>query len=161
MKDYFRIYMQKEGDGNEVKDSIADFGMYVSESPFKPCDAVKEPVKREWHDEHGDDEYIPKEGLYMESYENKVKFGFKGKAYGANEKLKAFLEYLRGGMMKMYCEFNGIGRKNVRLKSIDQTLYRNVSGDEDILTISITFKFNDPTTDVKPVKSNGKVTNLQ
>ena len=46
--------MQKEGDGNEVKDSIADFGMYVSESPFKPCDAVKEPVKREWHDEHGD-----------------------------------------------------------------------------------------------------------
>lgn len=45
MKDYFRIYMQKEGDGNEVKDSIADFGMYVSENPFKPCDAVKEPIK--------------------------------------------------------------------------------------------------------------------
>ena len=48
--------MQKEGDGNEVKDSIADFGMYVSESPFKPCDSVKEPPKREWHDEHGDDD---------------------------------------------------------------------------------------------------------
>lgn len=64
MKDYFRIYMQKEGDGNEVKDSIADFGMYVSESPFKPYDAVKEPIKREWHDEHGDDEYIGKDGLY-------------------------------------------------------------------------------------------------
>ena len=47
MKDYFRIYMQKEGDGNEVKDSIADFGMYVSENPFKPCDSVKEPPKRE------------------------------------------------------------------------------------------------------------------
>lgn len=45
MKDYFRIYMQKEGDGNEVKDSIADFGMYVSENPFKPCDSVKEPPK--------------------------------------------------------------------------------------------------------------------
>ena len=43
--------MQKEGDGNEVKDSIADFGMYVSENPFKPCDSVKEPAKREWHDE--------------------------------------------------------------------------------------------------------------
>lgn len=37
--------MQKEGDGNEVKDSIADFGMYVSENPFKPCDSVKEPPK--------------------------------------------------------------------------------------------------------------------
>lgn len=37
--------MQKEGDGNEVKDSIAAFGMYVSENPFKPCDSVKEPSK--------------------------------------------------------------------------------------------------------------------
>lgn len=161
MDRYFRIYLQKEKDGADVIDTIESFGMYCMENPFKTCSDVKDPIKRSWNDEHGDDEYIPKEGLYMASYENKVKFGFKGKAYGANEKLKAFLEYLRGGMMKMYCEFNGIGRKNVRLKSIDQTLYRNVCGDEDILTISITFKFNDPTTDVKPVKSNGKVTNLQ
>lgn len=93
--------MQKEGDGNEVKDSIADFGMYVSESPFKPCDSVKEPIKREWHDEHGDDEYIGKDGLYMAAYENKVKFLFKGDAFGANEKCKAFIDYLRmSGMMK-------------------------------------------------------------
>ena len=34
MKDYFRIYMQKEGDGAKVMDTITDFGMYVSESPF-------------------------------------------------------------------------------------------------------------------------------
>lgn len=31
MKDYFRIYMQKEGDGAKVMDTITDFGMYVSE----------------------------------------------------------------------------------------------------------------------------------
>ena len=114
--------MQKEGDGNEVKDSIADFGMYVSESPFKPCDSVKEPVKREWHDEHGDDEYIGKDGLYMAAYENKVKFLFKGNAFGANEKCKAFIDYLRkSGMMKMYCDFNRVGRQHVRLKSIVRT----------------------------------------
>lgn len=131
------------------------------ENPFKTCSDVKEPNKRTWNDEHGDDEYISKDGLYMASYENKVKFGFKGQAYGANEKLKAFLEYLRGGMMKMYCEFNGIGRKNVRLKSVDPTLYRDVQGNEEILTLSITFKFNDPVTDISPTKINGKVTNLQ
>lgn len=161
MDRYFRIYLQREVDGAPVVDTIDSFGMYCMENPFKTCGDVKEPVKRTWYDEHGDDEYIPKEGLYMASYENKVKFGFNGKAYGANEKLKSFLEYLRGGMMNMYCEFNGVGRKNVRLKSVDQTLYRDVSGDEDILTISVTFKFNDPVTDVSPVKTNGKVTNLQ
>ena len=117
--------MQKEGDGNEVKDSIADFGMYVSENPFKPCDSVKEPAKREWHDEHGDDEYIGKDGLYMAAYENKVKFMFHGETFGANEKCKAFIDYLRkSGMMKMYCDFNRIGRQHVRLKDIDPNLYR-------------------------------------
>lgn len=149
-----------EKDGAEVIDTINSFGMYCMENPFKTCSEVKEPTKRTWYDEHGDDEYIPKDGLYMSSYENKVKFGFKGKAYGANEKLKAFLQYLRGGMMKMYCEFNGVGRKNVRLKSVDPVLYRNVQGDEEILILSVTFKFNDPITDVAPIKANGKITNL-
>ena len=161
MDRYFRIYLQREVDGAPVVDTIDSFGMYCMENPFKTCVDVKEPVKRTWYDEHGDDEYIPPaDGLYMAAYENKVKFGFKGKAYGANEKLKAFLEYLRGGMMKMYCEFNGIGRKNVRLKSIEDTLSRDVKGDEDILIVSVTFKFNDPITNVSPVKSNGKVTKL-
>ena len=160
MDRYFRIYMQMEKDGAEVIDTIDSFGMYCMENPFKTCSEVKEPTKRTWYDEHGDDEYIPKDGLYMSSYENKVKFGFKGKAYGANEKLKAFLQYLRGGMMKMYCEFNGVGRKNVRLKSVDPVLYRNVQGDEEILILSVTFKFNDPITDVVPIKANGKITNL-
>ena len=157
---YFRIYMQREVDDAEVIDTIASFGMYVSESPFKPCADVKEPTKRSWYDEHGDDEYVSTDGLYMASYENKVKFLFKGDAFGANEKCKAFIEYLRGGMMKMYCEFNRIGRRHVRLKSIDPELYRDPD-DGDILIMSVTFKFNDPVTDVKPVKdSKGNVTNL-
>lgn len=152
--------MEKEG--AEVIDTIESFGMYCMENPFKTCSDVKEPTKRTWYDEHGDDEYIPKEGLYMSSYENNVKFGFKGKAYGANEQLKAFLQYLRGGMMKMYCEFNGIGRRSVRLKNINQNLYRNALGDEDILVVTIGFKFNDPVTDVKPYKdSKGKVSELR
>lgn len=157
---YFRIYMQLERDGAEVKDTISSFGMYCMENPFKPCSEVKEPSKRTWNDEHGDDEYISKDGLYMASYENKVKFGFKGDTFGANEKCKAFIEYLRKGMMKMYCEYNRIGRQHVRLKSIDPELYRDTD-DGDILVLSITFKFNDPVSDVGPVKDlKGNVTNL-
>ena len=154
--------MQKEGDGNDVKDSIADFGMYVSESPFKPCDSVKEPAKREWHDEHGDDEYIGKDGLYMAAYENKVKFMFHGDAFGANEKCKDFIDYIRkSGMMKMYCDFNRIGRQHVRLKDIDPNLYRDPDN-EDLLVLSITFTFNDPVTDVKLIKdAQGSISYLR
>lgn len=161
MEGYFRIYMQKEGDGEPIKDTIADFGMYASENPFKPCEAVKEPPKVVWNDQHGDDEYIGKDGLYMASYENKIKFVFNSKAFGANEKCKAFTEYLRkSGKLKMYCEFNQIGRQHVRLKSISPDLYRD-PGDEDLLTMSVTFKFNDPVTDIKPVYgADGVITNL-
>ncbi len=160
--DYFKIYLQKESDGADVKDTITDFGMYVSESPFKPCDSVKEPTKRDWYDEDGDDEYIPADGLRMASYENKVKFLFKGDTFDATERTKNFIEYLRtAGMMKMYCEFNQIGRQHVRLKSIDPTLYRDTN-DGDILSLSVTFKFNDPITDIKPkeLDKNGKPARL-
>lgn len=160
MDNFFRIYLQREIDGAPVVDTIGSFGMYCMENPFKPCENVKEPVKRTWHDEHGDDEYVPNGGLYMEAYENKVKFGFHGEEYEANDCLVKFLDYVRGGMMKMYCEFNRIGRRHVRLKSVDHELVRD-AGNGDILVLSLTFKFNDPVTDIYMRKdTNGKVIDL-
>lgn len=153
--------MQKEKDGADVIDTIESFGMYCMENPFKTCSDVKEPIKRVWNDEHGDDEYIGKDGLYMAAYENKVKFMFHGEAFGANEKCKAFIDYIRkSGMMKMYCGFNRIGRQHVRLKDIDPNLYRDPDN-EDLLVLSITFKFNDPVTDIKPIMdAQGSISNL-
>lgn len=163
MSNYFKIYLQKESDGAPVVDTIATFGMYCMENPFLPYSGVKEVVKRSWNDEHGDDEYIsPEHGLYFEAYENKIKFGFNGQAYEANKKLQAFIDYLRSGMIKMYCEFNAIGRQHVRLEKIAPTLYREVKGDVDILTIELTFKFNDPVTNLEPEKErSGIITNLK
>ncbi len=157
---YYKIYLQKEADGAEVKETIADFGMYCMEDPFILYSEIKDVTKRSWYDEHGDDEYIPENGLYIQSYENSVKFGFKGDEFGANEKLRLFLDYLRRGIMKMYCEFNQVGRQHVRFKSVKQTLYRS-EDDGDLLIVTVTFKFNDPITDVKPVKDKkGNITSL-
>lgn len=162
MRDYYRIYLQKEAEGSDVKDTIGDFGMYCMDNPFKMQEDVKEPTKRSWYDQHGDDEYIPDEGMYVAAYEKDVKFGFHGKAYGANEKLKSFLGYLRGGMMKMYCEYNRIGRQHIRLKGVKQTLYRSENTDEDLLVLTVTLKYNDPETDIKPYKdADGKITELR
>ncbi len=160
MKSYYKTYMQLEVDGSSVIDTVAAYGMYCMENPFVLYKSVKEPTKRTWYDEHGDDEYIPAEGLYIEAYENEVKFGFHGAAFGANEKLKSFLEYLRSGMLKMYCEFNRIGRRHVRFKGVKQELVRDAS-DEDILIVTVTFKFNDPVTDIVPVTdTDGNITGL-
>ena len=157
---YYKIFFQKETGGAEVKETIADFGMYCMEDPFVLYSEAKDVTKRSWYDEHGDDEYIPKNGQYIQSYENSVKFGFKGDEFGANEKLRSFLDYLRTDMLKMYCEFNQIGRQHVRFKSVKQTLYRD-KDDGDILIVTVTFKFNDPVTDIKPsVDTKGNVTAL-
>jgi hypothetical protein len=160
MNKYFKIYLQKEADGAEVKETIADFGMYCMEYPFVLYSEVKDVTKRSWYDEDGDDEYIPENGQYIQSYENSVKFGFKGEEFGANEKLRSFLDYLRSGMMKMYCEFNKVGRQHIRFKSVKQTLCRD-KNDGDLLVVTVTFKFNDPVTDIEPTTdASGNVTKL-
>lgn len=145
---YYKVLMQRETAGAAVTDTISAFGMYCMDIPFMMATKAKEPSKREWKDEDGDDEYIPVEGLKMSAYEMSVKFGMKGNKDTANKNLKAFLDYLRGGTMKLYCDYTKIGRQNVRFVSIgeDATLVRDANG--DLLITKITFKVNDPVTDI-------------
>ena len=103
--EYYRIYMQKESDGAVVIDTISSFGLYCMDIPFKVADSVKEPVSRDWHDEDGVDEYIPKEGLRMSAYEMDVKFGFKGDKFVANKSIGDVLDYLMDGYVKLYCDY--------------------------------------------------------
>lgn len=146
---YYKIFLQSEQDGSAVIETIEDFGFYCMDIPFTVIQKAKEPAVRSWKDEDGDDEYIPHTGLYAESYEMAIKFGFKGDKFAATQALGLFLAYLRGsGMMKMYCDYTLIGRQHVRFVSIadDATLVRDESG--DLLVVKITFKVNDPTTDI-------------
>lgn len=139
------------GSPHAVYESVAAWGVWCKSIPFKIFDKVKAPAKRTWYDEHGDDEYIPSEGLYLEAYTMKVEFGCK-KMAGVNdvrERVGAFLGYLReSGMMKMYCSYTRIGRQNVRLDSVgDGATWKNEEGQE-FLIFDVTFKVNDPVTDI-------------
>ena len=76
------FFLQKMGvDANDtpypVRESVAEWGIWCKSIPFKLLDKVKEPAKRTWYDEHGDDEYIPSTGLFVEAYTMKVEFGCK------------------------------------------------------------------------------------
>lgn len=145
---YYKYYIQKEADGAAVKETGADFDIYEVESKFYGSVSAKELPKRSWNDEHGDDEFVP-DDLMMESLTHAVKFGYKGDKFSANKAIKSFLDYLsKGGSMKIYDEYNGIGRQHVRFSSMsdDATLVRDEEG--DILIFTVSLKVNDPVTDI-------------
>lgn len=147
---YYKIYIQSEADGAAMKETIADYGMYCMEFPFKVSGDIKSPAKRSWYDEDGDDEYVPDGSLKVEAYETTVKFGYKGARNSAPSAVRAFLSYLRSaGLMKIYCEYGSIGRRGVRLSKVadDAELIQDASG--DLVVFKVTFKVNDPVTEVE------------
>ena len=108
MTDYYKVYMQKEGDGAPLKETIAAFGMYCMSIPMSVGDGIKALSERSWAGEDGLDTYVPGR-LSLEAYTIKIKFGYKGAKYGANPKLKEFVDYLTGAdgsgvYMKLYCD---------------------------------------------------------
>ncbi len=161
--EYFKIYMQLTSDGATVKETISDFGLYCMEVPFSVAQSAKELSTRDWYDEDGTDVYIPKDRLKMSAYDMKVKFGYRGDRFSANEKINAFLSYLKQGALKMYCDYTRIGRQNVVLSKVDDsaTLVRD-DLDGDLLIFTVMFKVYDPVTDIEPkTDSKGNITTLK
>jgi len=166
MAKWRNFYLQKMGlDQNEnsypIYESVLQWGIWCKDIPFKMAEKAKEPAKHVWLDEHGDDEFIPSGGLFMEAYTMDVEFGCK-KMSGVRDgstvmptvtdvrtNVKNFIQYLRtSGMMKMYSTYTGIGRQDVRLDSIDDnSKWVNENG-EMFLVFKVRLKVNDPITDV-------------
>lgn len=166
MKEWRNFFLQRMGTTTSgstypVCESVQTWGIWCSEIPFKLAEKVKEPAKRSWYDEHGDDEYLSADGLYMEAYDMKVKLGCKkmqsttdgGDSISAvndvRQKVAAFVKYLReSGMMKLYSSYTRTGRQNVRLSSIgDNATWKSTEGQE-FLVFEVTFKVCDPVTEI-------------
>lgn len=146
--------MGVDGNGTPypVCESVATWGIWCKNIPFKLMDKVKEPAKRVWNDEHGDDEYISSEGLFLESYTMKVEVGCK-KIDDEIDDVRAnvgnFIDWLRtAGMINIYSSHTRIGRQYVRLEQIDDKATWKSENGEEYLIFSVTFKVNDPVTNV-------------
>lgn len=173
------FYLQKMGvDGEQhpypVLESVSTWGIFCKEIPFKLSEKVKEPAKRSWYDEHGDDEYMSPNGLYMESYTMEVELGCKliggsrdTATYGTSvsdvrEKVGLFLRYLReSGMLNIYSSYTRIGRRYVRLDSVkDDAKWKSDNG-EEWLIFKVVLKVNDPVFDIELSVSNATQENNQ
>ena len=154
-----RMGTDENGSTYPVCESVKTWGIWCKDIPFILAGDVKDVAKRTWNDEHGDDEYLGKEGLYLEAYTMKVKLGCKkipaGNTAGipavddVKQNVENFLKYLReSGMMKLYSSHTRIGRRNVRLESVsDDAKWKSEDG-EEWLIFEMTFKVNDPVTDI-------------
>jgi hypothetical protein len=154
--DYYKVYLQAESDKAPVKETISDFGMYCMDIPFMVANTVKEPTSRNWYDEDGSDVYVPSEGLKMAPYTMEVKFGYKGDQFSANDKINAFVNYLKQASMKMYCDYTKVGRRHVIFSELNDKaeLFRDQSG--DLLIVTVKFNVTDPVTNVEPEYSLDK-----
>ncbi len=147
------VYFRKTG-SLTVKDSVRDFGMYCKDVPFTMYGEAKDLQSDDYKDEDGEDEYVPKQ-LPMKSYSMEVTFAFKGDRDSANKSLRAFVAYLtgrdeegEGAEFDMYSTYTEIGRQRCRFQSLSNDAELVRKDGYDILFPKITFKVNDPMTDV-------------
>jgi hypothetical protein len=155
-----RMGTDGNGDSYPVCESVATWGIFCKDIPFKLFEKVKEPAKRSWPDEDGDDEYIPADGLKLEAYSIKVEFGCKkldssnATKYGTSTitdvraNVGTFLNHLKSGLFKLYSSYTRIGRQNVRLESVSDSAKWKSDENGEFLIFEVTFKVNDPVTDI-------------
>lgn len=150
-KPYAILFKKMKSDALVV-DTLDNWGIVCKGFPFKLYGEAKELPNTDWMDEDGDDEYIPSE-LKIASYEIDVEFAYKGAMNSANTNIKAFLDYLtgRGGTgaeLMVYDTYTKIGRQSVRYVSVDDDIFWRQEEGGDIVVFVVTFKVNDPITDI-------------
>lgn len=141
---YKPFLIQKGSDA--VKDSNSEWGIVVKSFPYSLLPTPKEPIKNEWHDQHGDDEYNAE--IYYEAYE--IEVDFYAKALNNTtllNNIRAFFNYIKVGEFKIFDTYTGIGRQKVRYAGYAQDSYKNNNNGARLL-FKIKFKVNDPITDI-------------
>ena len=148
----YAIYFRKMKNDALVVDTLDNWGIVCKEFPFKLCGEAKELPTNEWMDEDGDDEYVPEE-LKMASYELEVEFVYKGEFGEANTKIKGSLDYLTGrdgsgAELEVYDTYTKIGRQHIRYVGVEEDVMWRQEEGGDVVVLVVTFKVNDPITDI-------------
>lgn len=151
MATYKPILFQKLTDFAPVRDS-KEWDIWIKSVPFKVFPDMKDIPSRDWLDENGEDEYLPDSPFYK-AYEMECEFVYIGEYESANTQIKSFLSYLSdGGMFRIYDSYTMIGRTNVRYVSTEEDMFYRREDDGDVVLFKVTFKVNDPITEITLTK---------
>ena len=155
--DYKPFYIQAEGDS--IARDTTEWGLVAKTNPYPLLPNPKQPYKNEWHEEHGDDEWLNE--MYYESMEFSVSFyikAFDSPAGSAEEiirdKVEDFFSLIKQGSFKVYDAYNGLGRQKVRYAGYTEDSFKRKDNWARAI-FQITFKINDPIT--RMVLYNGSI----
>ena len=139
----------------QVVDTQTTFHVVCQEFPFKYLPETKELSKRDWYDEHGEDVYIPTDGLKFKAYDLEAKFLYVGTQANMKSELKSFIEFIYGKntdgspMLAVYDEYTKTGRRGVYVQNVDNDLI--VYDDHEVGVVGqfkVKFRVTDPETDI-------------
>lgn len=138
-----------------VVDTQESFHVVCQECPFKKLPESKELAKRDWHDENGEDVYVPAEGLRFNAYDMSVTFLYVGSTEDMSQDLNDFIDFLYGRntngspFMSVYDEYTQTGRRGVYVKSVNNELLAyNDNTDGVIASFKVNFRVTDPVTSI-------------
>lgn len=166
MQDRHTLLFKKEG-SSSVINSYDQWGIVCSKVPFKAGGKTKELPKRDWHDEQGDDTYMPST-LMFEGYDAEFELAYKGQELASNPfdldlaftKIDEFKHWLAGtndGIteMRIYSPYSTIGRLGCYLLEISDeepvvmTKYEKGNDyHENVVTFKAKFRVKDPITNI-------------
>ena len=142
-------------DVGSVVDTQATYKVVCQEFPFKHLPEIKDLPTRDWHDEHGEDVYIPTDGLKFKAYDLEAKFLFVGTESEMHDKIVSFIDFIYGRnnggapMLKVYDEYTKTGRRGVVVQSVNNELYSyNDANSDAIASFKIKFRVTDPVTSI-------------
>lgn len=146
-----------------AKNTFTEWGIACTKVPFKAGGKTKELAKRDWHDEQGEDAYIPKK-LMFEAYDAEFELACivtenAWNLSAAFQRIDEFRKWLSGNdtqegsgaEMQIYSPYSTIGRKGCYLLEIsdeDPHLQVKQQGsntyNEDVLTFKVKFRVTNP-----------------
>ena len=161
-------------------DTLASYNVVCKEFPFKLYPETKDVVTNNWRGSHGLDVYIPAENK-IKDYDIDVQFLYLGTHAQMRTQIEQFFKFLHGlagpvvisgnsttvtppagARLAIYDEYTQIGRKDVRVASIEPGGWWDMPDfDTDaIADFKVRFHVYDPVTDVTPVLSSNKINNM-
>ena len=140
-------YVAKGG----VVDTQATYHVVCQECPFKLLPETKDVAKRDWHDEDGEDVYIPDDGVRFKAYDLEAKFLYVGEEENMAAELKGFVEFLYckntegANMLSIYDEYTKQGRRGCYVSDVGNELLAYSDTDKEVVAqFKVKFRVTDP-----------------
>ena len=169
--EYKKLYIQQQTYNGSIYTDVGplvetqeSYNVVCKEFPFKVLPEAKEPASRDWHDENGEDVFIPTGGLKFKAYDLDVTFMYVGSQANVSEELTNFINFIYGrntggsSLLAVFDEYTMTGRRGIYVKSVDDDflLYDDVNP-EVVGEFKVKFKVTEPTSTWSPSSSSSLI----